>query len=56
MLRAWCVHLLLNTDSGAPSHETHLVDAVGVIRFPAQEDAVAKLRSLIENIVHIHAG
>ncbi|HAA35211.1 MAG TPA: hypothetical protein DCE12_00165, partial [Gammaproteobacteria bacterium] len=48
MLRAWCVHLLLNTDSGAPSHETHLVDAVGVIRFPAQEDAVAKLRSLIE--------
>ena len=48
MLRAWCAHLLLNTDSGAPSHETHLVDAIGVIRFPAQEDAVETLGRLME--------
>jgi len=48
MLRAWCAHLLLNTDSDAPSRETHLVDAVGVIRFPAQEDAVETLGRLIE--------
>ena len=48
MLRAWCAHLLLNTDPAAPSHQTHLVDAVGVIRFPAQEDAAAKLGGLVE--------
>ena len=48
MLRAWCAHLLLNTDSGAPSHETHLVDAIGVIRFPEQEDAVETLGGLIK--------
>ena len=48
MLRAWCAHLLLNTDPDALSHQTHLVDAVGVIRFSPQEDAAAKLGGLVE--------
>ncbi|HCK76409.1 MAG TPA: exodeoxyribonuclease V subunit gamma [Gammaproteobacteria bacterium] len=48
MLRAWCAHLLLNCDPAAPSHQTHLVDAAGVILFSPQEDAVAKLGRLVE--------
>ena len=48
MLRAWCAHLLLNTDASAPSHHTHLVDAEGVVSFPPEDDAASKLNDLVD--------
>ena len=48
MLRAWCAHLLLNTDASVPSHHTHLVDAEGVVSFPPEDDAAAKLNDLVD--------
>ena len=48
MLRAWCAHLLLNTDAKAPSHHTHLVDVEGVVSFPPEDDALSKLSRLVD--------
>jgi len=48
MLRAWCAHLLLNTDASAPSRHTHLVDVEGVVSFSPEDDAVSKLGHLVD--------
>ena len=47
MLRAWCAHLLLNSDAGAPSHHTHLVDVEGIVSFLPEEDAASTLHELV---------
>ena len=47
ILRAWCAHLLLNTDPQAPSHHTHLVSTDGVSTFAPENDAAHLLCQLL---------
>ena len=47
MLRAWCAHLLLNSDASAPSHHTHLVDVEGIVSFLPEKDAASTLHELV---------
>ncbi len=47
ILRVWCAHLLLNTDSQAPSHHTHLVSPDGVSTFAPENDPARLLSELL---------